>query len=123
MTSPKKFRKKPVIVEAMQFDGTASGQAAIVTWSEGKVSGWFDSAYHLLVQTLEGDMRADVGDWIVRGTQGEFYPVKPASFAGTFEEVEIGGLDKDCCTDESLSCDNELCYRAIRDYGDPEVGT
>lgn len=36
--------------------------------------------------------------------------------------VEVGGLSVDCCTDKSEPCDNELCYRAVRDYGDPEVG-
>ena len=39
----------------------------------------------LLIPTLEGTMRADVGDWIIRGVQGEFYPCKPEIFKETYE--------------------------------------
>lgn len=44
---------------------------------------------YLAIDTLEGTMRADVGDWIVRGTRGEFYPVKPDRFADTYESAEV----------------------------------
>ncbi|MBK6858030.1 MAG: hypothetical protein IPG97_16160 [Microthrixaceae bacterium] len=43
-----------------------------------------------LIPTLEGTMRADVGDWIIRGVQGEFYPCKPDIFEVTYEVVEDG---------------------------------
>jgi len=63
-------------------------QAAIVNWSKGAVSGWFDSAYFLSVRTREGVMRADPGDWIICGVAGEFYPCKPEIFEATYEPVE-----------------------------------
>jgi hypothetical protein len=41
----------------------------------------------LIIHTLEGDMRADIGDWIIRGVKGEFYPCKPDIFDATYEQV------------------------------------
>lgn len=77
-----KFRKKPVVIEAVQFVGNFGEIEEFVggdaEWREGE----------LIVATLEGAMHASRGDWIVRGTEGEFYPVKPAAFAATFEAVE-----------------------------------
>lgn len=87
--SAQRFRKKPVEIEAMRWDGTGAQQAAIVTWGGGKVSGWFDGDYFLEARTLEGTMRADVGDWIIRGVQGEFYPCKPDIFEATYESAEV----------------------------------
>lgn len=82
-----KYRKKPVVIEAMRWDGGPLSQADIVTWSDGTVSGWFDDHYYLRVETLEGRMRAEPGDWIIRGVQGEFYPCKPDIFEATYEQV------------------------------------
>jgi hypothetical protein len=42
----------------------------------------------MLIETLEGVMRAEVGDWIIRGVKGEFYPCKPDIFAATYEPVD-----------------------------------
>ena len=84
-TKPERFRKKPVVIEAMCWDGSEESQRAIVNWSNGKVSGWFDDRYFLNVGTLEGDMRADVGDWIIKGIKGEFYPCKPDIFETIYE--------------------------------------
>ena len=48
---------------------------------------WIDPADGaLMIRTLEGDMRADLGDWIIRGVKGEVYPCKPDIFAATYEE-------------------------------------
>lgn len=84
MSTPQKFRKKPVQIEAMQY-GRPEDQAAIINWTDGKASGWFDADYYLEIRTLEGPMRANLGDWIIRGVQGEFYPCKPDIFAATYE--------------------------------------
>lgn len=81
------YRKKPVEVEAMLWDGTMKSQAEIVTWSGGIVSGWFDNIYYLEIKTLEGTMRADIGDYIIKGVQGEFYPCKPDIFVATYDAV------------------------------------
>ena len=85
------FRKKPVVIEAMQWTG--DGAKSILDW----ISGNGGTAYlhqncggresHLLIRTLEGDMIADNGDWVIRGVKGEFYPCKPDIFAATYDAV------------------------------------
>jgi len=81
---PMKFRKKPVVIEAMRV---SKPYKHIIAWSgAGKVMDRGKVAY-LIIHTLEGDMRADPGDWIIRGVQGEFYPCKPDIFAATYEEA------------------------------------
>ena len=47
-----------------------------------------DECTNLRIKTLEGTMRVDLGDWIIRGIAGEFYPCKPDIFAATYEPVE-----------------------------------
>lgn len=90
----KKFRKKPVVIEAMQFDGSDESAHEIQDWAESCCS--FNDLVKavackgedfMLVHTLEGTMRAQPGDWIIRGVQGEFYPCKPDIFAATYEEA------------------------------------
>lgn len=96
-----KYRKKPVIVEARQWDGTASGATPIINWileNDGTATyacnapGGCDSEdeedHHLAIQTLEGVMAALPGDWIIRGVSDEFYPCKDSIFRQTYEEVE-----------------------------------
>jgi hypothetical protein len=102
------FRKKPVTVEALEFCGYLSdaeilhGLGAPVLYiprgyehdlrkdsekdrSRGDV---LDHApAYLVITTLEGRMRADIGDYIIKGVQGEFYPCKPDIFAETYEEL------------------------------------
>lgn len=90
-----RFRKKPVVIEAVQWDGTAEGAGPIINWVlEGEqVARYLDDATpHILqIQTLEGDMNATAGDWIIKGVQGEFYPCKPDIFDATYEpETEEG---------------------------------
>lgn len=86
-----RFRKKPVVIDAVQWDGTPG----IIDWILAgggsvryceKVSS--EIVPFLLIDTLEGSMSADVGDWIIRGIAGEFYPCKPDIFEATYEEVE-----------------------------------
>lgn len=80
-----KFRKKPVIVEAVRF--TPDTLSELVFFLEEKavsISG-FPS---LRIKTLEGEMTVSPGDWVVKGVAGEFYPVKPDIFEQTYEKVE-----------------------------------
>lgn len=85
------FRKKPVVIEAVQFNG--SNGAAIAEWCGGrwlkrpKPSDPTDVHEFIQIPTLEGVMVADVGDWIIRGVAGEFYPCKPETFETTYEPV------------------------------------
>ncbi len=90
-----KFRKKPVVIEAMQFDGTLDCACLIDGWSVGKAQvnyevcerqAWFTG--HMIVRTLKGSMLAGKGDWIIKGVKGEFYPCKPDIFAARYEPVE-----------------------------------
>lgn len=85
-----RWRKRPVVVEAMRYDGSNWGE--IVVWSQGVVGvilPTMDEAHPgLFVETLEGRMEAGRGDWIIRGVAGEFYPCAPAIFAATYEAAE-----------------------------------
>lgn len=87
MSETQRFQKKPVVVEAMQFDGSEESIEAIHLWSGGNL-GWVGGGDRPIedafVSTLEGDMSFGEGDWIVRGVAGEFYPVKPDIFAATY---------------------------------------
>jgi len=86
------FRKKPVEVEARLFSDVKSG-ADIWDWANGHVAicshkSDFDARIpYLEIQTLEGTMVAALGDWVIRGVKGEFYPCKPDIFAATYEPV------------------------------------
>lgn len=87
-----KFRKKPVVIEAVEFRHPM-GAAATPPWLLDAVLGglvWSQGgeAPYLTIKTLEGNMRADLGDWIIRGVAGEIYPCKPDIFAKTYEPVE-----------------------------------
>lgn len=83
-----RFRKKPVEVEAVQFTGDNGDQ--IQVWSYNHVRPLYEmhAPPVLKVPTLEGVMKASVGDWIVRGVADEYYPVKPDIFKATYEAVE-----------------------------------
>lgn len=108
-----KFRKKPVVIEARQLVGPAGETMRVAEWvrengypwllgdatrpetltpeTTPAIPGaglWIDPATgELVIRTLEGDMRATYGDWIIKGVQGEFYPCKPDIFDATYEQV------------------------------------
>ncbi len=94
----KRYRKKPVVIEAVQFDGTNFD--SIAAWvmplarDDTDVGGQVGDDPHLDICTLEGTMRADPGDWIIRGVQGEFYPCKPDIFDATYEPADAGRFDR-----------------------------
>ena len=80
-----KFRKKPIVIEAMRWDGSNQSAAQIMHWCGRKLE---NGNGLMIIDTLEGDMRANVGDWIIRGIQGEIYPCKPDIFEETYEAVD-----------------------------------
>jgi len=88
-TTPKKYRKKPVVVEAVQFvsDGYMT-MFEIATWCGGRLSEDAVDNPIIVVHALGGDVIAEEGDWIVRGVEGEFYPCKDSIFRATYEEGE-----------------------------------
>jgi len=94
------FRKKPVVIEAMQFTGYNAGEVAEWISGNGEVTIESDengSWEKLTIHTLEGDMVATREDWVIKGIKGEFYPCKPDIFLDTYEraapEAEIGTED------------------------------
>jgi len=90
-----KYRKKPVVIEAMRTDGTVETADRIREWSFGELKDHWCNCQHngkrgavaFNIQTREGTMHADPGDWIIRGVQGEYYPCKPDIFEQTYEPV------------------------------------
>lgn len=82
-----KYRSKPVVIEAFQFKGTESLYEMVLVWKEPFLnSHWFTGA-ELSIGTNEGIVRASPGDWIIRGTIGEFYPCHDEVFRQKYEEV------------------------------------
>ncbi len=81
-----KYRKKPIVIEAVQWTGTNVDEVLgfILAGGSARRGG---SDHSLYIDTREGTMRADRGDWIIRGVKGEFYPCKPDIFAETYEQV------------------------------------
>lgn len=99
-----RYRKKPVEVEARQWDGTAEGATRIIDWilAEGGTATYRcsdpvrceihdgDCPHWIEIRTLEGSHRASLRDWIIKGVAGEFYPCKPDIFEATYEPVNGG---------------------------------
>ena len=81
-----KYRKKPVVIEAVQFRGGRESAEEILKFAPGSV--WHYNHDSMSIETLEGCMSANPGDWIIRGIKGEFYPCKPDIFDATYELVE-----------------------------------
>jgi len=82
-----KFRKKPVVIEAVRWTGKNASEVLdfgnfkfVVTQIEGERI--------VQIVTLEGVMNAKEGDWIIKGVEGEFYPCKPDIFEATYESVQ-----------------------------------
>ncbi len=82
-----KFRKKPVVIEAIRFWPETCAAVCAFIGIEHHDSGRCGIDTPLIVHTLEGEMRATVGDWIIRGVADEFYPCKPEIFETTYESA------------------------------------
>lgn len=84
---PMTFRKKPVEIEAMQF----TGKNCISVLRFIGCPDWDNPELHTtdnpIIHTLEGDLVASPGDWIIKGVKGEFYPCKPDIFEATYDKV------------------------------------
>ena len=87
------YRKKPVVIEAIQWDGTESciqrikaQFPAIETCAKsGQLKS--DEVTHWRIATLEGSHIVSVGDYVIKGVAGEFYPCKPGIFEATYESI------------------------------------
>ena len=104
-----KFRKKPVVIEARRFNNDAEANK-LARWCGGQVritSTLFDTHLAIDIPTLEGTMRAYVGDWIIRGVAGEFYPCRDDIFTATYEPVD----ESDELTDLGFPTDDAVELR------------
>lgn len=93
-----KFRKKPVVIDAVQWTG--DNVEEIRNFTNGKIkyeehiggsadgNGYPQMYARLTIPTLEGDHLALIGDWIIKGIKGEFYPCKKDIFEATYEQVK-----------------------------------
>lgn len=91
-TTPQRFTKRPVTIEAIQWDGTVQTLDDLTAWSrQHTLPGGVipipnaDQDNRLIIHTLEGTMRGDVGDWVIKGVSSEFYACKPAIFEATYQ--------------------------------------
>lgn len=78
------FRKKPLLVEAMQFDGSAESAAPILQWLNDHVSFW-SSNFTMRIQTGGGSHKVVPGDWVVRNDHGGISVFGPDYFSSTYE--------------------------------------
>lgn len=81
----KQYKKRPIPIKAVQWEGEENLDE-VLKFCEGCAE-WKMTLNFLLVHTLEGTMRADIGDYIVKGVDGEFYPCKASIFEKTYEEI------------------------------------
>lgn len=80
------YRKKPVIIEAFRF----GFDEAPDWWIEARVDKAHRDGDNIYIVTLEGDMKVGLGDWVIKGVQGELYPCKNDIFLKTYEKaVEV----------------------------------
>ncbi len=120
-----KFTKKPVTIEARQFN-TYDDAVSIVEWIGSQTHEWAaiiantPEGQKIEIQTLEGVMRASVGDWIIKGVKGEFYPCKPGIFAATYHP-EASAAPQTCPATAEPTEDqvrNHPLYLAMRNTKD-----
>ncbi|TDP29884.1 hypothetical protein [Nocardia ignorata] len=100
MAEAKQYRKKPVVITAMEWDGTAEGATAVIQWilDNGGLANYHCShdmgcpgtakGHAIAIRTLEGWIQASPGDWVIRGIAREFYPCRRDIFAVTYEAVD-----------------------------------
>ena len=79
-----KYRKKPVTIDAVKFNGT----------NQNEIADFVGNSLHITpdglvsIHTLEGTMAVSCGDYVIKGVQGEFYPCKPDIFEQTYDEIK-----------------------------------
>ena len=82
-----KYRKKPVVIDAVQYHGNNSEEVTRELGMEHGTHHYFTETGGLMILTLEGEHIASVGDYIIKGVKGEFYPCKPDIFEATYERA------------------------------------
>ncbi len=84
----RQFRKRPVVIDAEQL--SEDNLEVLEQWCRGSIKGIAmpRSKRAIDIQTYEGEMRAEIGDWIIKGVEGEFYPCRDSIFKATYDEVQ-----------------------------------
>jgi hypothetical protein len=80
-----KYRKKPIVIEAGQFVDETLRECCQFIGIENILSA---SPEHIEIKAIEGPLRASLGDWIIKGVKGEFYPCKPDIFEATYDPAD-----------------------------------
>ena len=121
MPTPQKFQKLPVVIEAIQF----TPEVCWENWIDRKpvwegtalsVNGSYHAGNrtireaHILIETLEGTVTAQLGDWIIKGVKGEFYPCKPDIFAATYKSASNHA---NASAEEATSCVKQPCGHCV----------
>lgn len=126
-----KFKKKPVVIDAIRWTG--DNLREVICFTDGppdvrsnhasmKWEEYCDLVKRdgLKIFTLEGKMSASVGDWIIRGVEGEHYPCKPDIFAKTYELAEQTTTEREGmqaatksprCAHRMYRCDKDVCFK------------
>lgn len=81
------YRKKPVVIEAVQWDGAPKTANEFIGERYGTDWEYAKDSEDIVIKTLEGNMTCHVGDYIICGIKGELYPCKPDIFEATYEAV------------------------------------
>jgi len=81
----RRFRKKPVVIEAVQWTG--ENQSEVLDFFDKFERHKLENDGTITIETLEGNHTTKKGDWIIKGVKGEFYPCKPEIFKLTYVEV------------------------------------
>ena len=85
MSMDRRFKTREVVIEAIEWTG--ENRIEVTAFTGGKAG--FDFVDdQCVIETLEGSMRADVGDMVIRGLEGEYYPCKPRIFEKKYEEIK-----------------------------------
>lgn len=120
----RQYRKKPVVVEAVQLNTTNMPEVAdwiggdtakiVVESEEAWKLGKGVPGFSMTIHTLEGDMTAKSGDYIIKGVNGEFYPCKPDIFAQTYEEYRVTMIESVPFSGvlEAIELDSDECVRS-----------
>lgn len=82
-----KYRKKPVVIEAMQWTGEFDRNMSLFVGDKATIKGEKEP-FEMVVHTLEGDVTASFGDFIIKKVNGELYPCKPDIFEKTYEAAD-----------------------------------
>lgn len=110
------YRKKPVVVEAVQWTG--ENRAEMCEFIDPEVFE-IKPKEGLIIHTLEGDHHASPGDYIIKGVNGEFYPCKPDIFAKTYEPATLTPPNEPMTLEQLREMDGEPVYLIVDDGYEP----